>query len=875
VRFTGQLASRASETVEAVFRVYAAAEGGEPLWSETQRIAVGADGGYTVLLGGSSAQGLPQSVFAAGQARWLGVSVEQAAELPRTQLASVPYAMKSADAETLAGHSAAEFVTQAQLGALADTASTQTTATPQLLNATPTGSGTTGTVPLWTSSTTLGNSEIVQAGSDIGINTATPATTLDVGGATTLRGTVALPPAGLATTAAGTHSPYLELSASSWSTTAAAPVQQNFAWLAAPTGNNTTSPSGVLDLLFGSGTSPLVSTGFSIETNGHINFVPGQIFPGAGTITGVAATSPLSGGGGSGLVTLGLNLTALEPMLNTYFARLNASNSFVGSEFISGSLSASLLTTAGGGLLSNGAVTVEPKTAATTTAAVNSPLLEVGASAYSSTSAAAVPQNFAWQTVATGNNTASPAANLALLYGSASAAPAATGLSIAPNGAINFSPSQTFPITGTGGGTITAITTSSPLTGSGTSGPVALGLNTGALFSALSPSLITGISTSSPLTGGGTNGSVALGLDPVALTTAVEPLLMPTLNATYAQLNSSNTFLYGQTFEGPTVVTGSNLDGTMLNVTNSGDSFSSAISASNSGQYGTGIYVTAGADGNGIQSFGTQTAGSIGVLGALSNSNGFSNSYFLLESDDGLDSGIWADGANGQEAALIATSDDLSAGIFFNDSSASSTILVLNNYSGGPTGNAQPGIGNVLRAGGPGGTCGINQSGNIACTGQVKSLVTTPDGQRQVETYTVQSAENWIEDYGAGQLSNGSATITLDPAFVETVNTGVDFHVFLTPGADCQGLYVSHKTASSFEVHELGGGHGTVPFDYKIVAKRRGLEAQRLVDVTTRMKLESDAATFKQLEHPLVRRTGPTPAHSASTMNLRPAVKSN
>jgi len=41
------------------------------------------------------------------------------------------------------------------------------------------------------------------------------------------------------------------------------------------------------------------------------------------------------------------------------------------------------------------------------------------------------------------------------------------------------------------------------------------------------------------------------------------------------------------------------------------------------------------------------------------------------------------------------------------------------------------------------------------------------------------------------------------------------------------------------------------------------------------MKLESDAATFKQLEHPLVRRTGPTPAHSASTMNLRPAVKSN
>ena len=82
-----------------------------------------------------------------------------------------------------------------------------------------------------------------------------------------------------------------------------------------------------------------------------------------------------------------------------------------------------------------------------------------------------------------------------------------------------------------------------------------------------------------------------------------------------------------------------------------------------------------------------------------------------------MDSGIWTDGANGQEAALIATSDDLSAGIFFNDSSASSTVLVLNNSSGGPLGNVARGFGTVLRAEGPGGACGINQTGSIACTG--------------------------------------------------------------------------------------------------------------------------------------------------------------
>jgi hypothetical protein len=136
----------------------------------------------------------------------------------------------------------------------------------------------------------------------------------------------------------------------------------------------------------------------------------------------------------------------------------------------------------------------------------------------------------------------------------------------------------------------------------------------------------------------------------------------------------------------------------------------------------------------------------------------------------------------------------------------------------------------------------------------MKALAATSDGLRQVETYSVQSSENWVEDYGSGQLNNGSATIALDPAFAEIVNAGVDFHVFLTPGDDCKGLYVTHKTASGFEVHELGGGAASIPFDYKIVAKRRGLETQRLVDVTARMKTEAEAARFKPLAQPLANR---------------------
>ena len=102
----------------------------------------------------------------------------------------------------------------------------------------------------------------------------------------------------------------------------------------------------------------------------------------------------------------------------------------------------------------------------------------------------------------------------------------------------------------------------------------------------------------------------------------------------------------------------------------------------------------------------------------------------------------------------------------------------------------------------------------------------------QVALYAVEAPENWFEDAGSGQLSNGSATVALDSTFAQTVNTGIEYHVFLTPNGDCKGLYVSRKSASSFEVHELGGGHSSIAFDYRIMAKRVNYENIRLADVT-------------------------------------------
>jgi hypothetical protein len=301
----------------------------------------------------------------------------------------------------------------------------------------------------------------------------------------------------------------------------------------------------------------------------------------------------------------------------------------------------------------------------------------------------------------------------------------------------------------------------------------------------------------------------------------------------------------------------------MLGVSNTGGTaYASAISASNTGNYGDGIYVTAGYEAWGTESLGTQSLGSVGVLGSLSNSSGFSNVFYDLESDDGYSAGVWADGPDGQTAGLVATADDTYAGIFENSSSTNTTLYVYNGSSGG-LGTAVRNVTSVLRAEGPEGVCGINQSGSLSCTGQVKAVVATQNGTHQVETYSVQSAENWLEDYGSGQLVNGGVTVTLDPLFAETVNTGVEFHVFLTPGGDCKGLYVANKTSTSFEVHELGGGATSIPFDFKIVAKRRGHENERLVDVTERMNFEANAAHPKPLAKPLPRKT--------MRANIRPA----
>jgi hypothetical protein len=111
----------------------------------------------------------------------------------------------------------------------------------------------------------------------------------------------------------------------------------------------------------------------------------------------------------------------------------------------------------------------------------------------------------------------------------------------------------------------------------------------------------------------------------------------------------------------------------------------------------------------------------------------------------------------------------------------------------------------------------------------VKSAsVPTTKGNQLV--YCKESPEMWFEDFGFGQLQNGSAHITLENLFLETVflDATHKMHVVLQEQAESNGLYfivdADHK---GFTVKEKKGGNSNSSFSYSIMAKRRFYQDQR------------------------------------------------
>jgi hypothetical protein len=70
------------------------------------------------------------------------------------------------------------------------------------------------------------------------------------------------------------------------------------------------------------------------------------------------------------------------------------------------------------------------------------------------------------------------------------------------------------------------------------------------------------------------------------------------------------------------------------------------------------------------------------------------------------------------------------------------------------------------------------------------------------------------------------AHIEIDPDL--SINILVDedhpIKIFVTPEGDCNGVYITNKSAEGFDVVELQGGKSNVSFSWQIVATRASEE---------------------------------------------------
>jgi len=238
----------------------------------------------------------------------------------------------------------------------------------------------------------------------------------------------------------------------------------------------------------------------------------------------------------------------------------------------------------------------------------------------------------------------------------------------------------------------------------------------------------------------------------------------------------------------------------------------SAASGANDGIRGT----TAATGYSGIYGY---AVNSFGVTGQSTNSFGMQGRGNDASGYDALGD-LWLDGARGE----ILTGERL------NLSSDWNVNIMLDRDNNDTTGTFY-----IYANGSASEVFSVDQVGNVRADGGYLVFSLTDDyGKRQL--YNIASTEARYEDFGSAVLLKGVATVAFDPIFAETINTNLDYQVFLTPV--CQEpvvLFVTAKTPSGFTVQgvTLNNELSNCSFDYRITAKRLGYETFRLDQMST------------------------------------------
>lgn len=114
-------------------------------------------------------------------------------------------------------------------------------------------------------------------------------------------------------------------------------------------------------------------------------------------------------------------------------------------------------------------------------------------------------------------------------------------------------------------------------------------------------------------------------------------------------------------------------------------------------------------------------------------------------------------------------------------------------------------------------------AGSLNVTGSKNAIVPTSAGATLINAY--ETAEYYFGDIGEGTTDKKCvAQVTIDPLFLETVNTSVPYQVFVS-SYDNATVWVESRTANIFVVRS---SKPNVSFCWELKAKRKGYEHSRL-----------------------------------------------
>ncbi len=117
----------------------------------------------------------------------------------------------------------------------------------------------------------------------------------------------------------------------------------------------------------------------------------------------------------------------------------------------------------------------------------------------------------------------------------------------------------------------------------------------------------------------------------------------------------------------------------------------------------------------------------------------------------------------------------------------------------------------------------VTISGSLAVLGSKNAAVRTSQGLTAINAY--ETAEYYFGDIGRAKTnSDRTVCIYMDPLFLETVNTGVPYHIFLTSYSEAR-IWVSEMYPSYFVIRS---DKPNADFVWEIKAKRKGYENDRL-----------------------------------------------